>query len=75
MVVQRFERGNMFLDLNRWVTRGLDEDGFAVEDECWEAVIYKNNEIDYNDYKVIEFGSEVLARMFIEQNNWVEQVL
>lgn len=75
MVVQRFERGNMFLDLNRWVARGLDEDGFAVEDECWEAVIYKNNEIDYNDYKVIEFGNEVLARMFIEQNNWVEQVL
>ena len=75
MIVQRFEKGQKFLDLCKWTAKGIDEDGFAVYDECWEVIIYENEYTDYNEHQNIEFGSEVMARMFVSQNNWVEQVL
>lgn len=50
------------------------EDGCAVDDECWECVIWEN-EKNLNEHTTIEFGSEVLARMFISNNAWTLQVL
>jgi hypothetical protein len=75
MIVQRFERGNKFLDLCRWEAKGIDEDGVAVYDSCWECVIYENEYDDYDKHKHVEFDNEVLAKMFISTNGWKEQVL
>ena len=75
MIITRYEKGQKFLVLVRWVARGLDEDGFAVDDECWEVVIWENTTQKPDEHKTIEFGSEMMARMFIEQNDWKEQVL
>ena len=75
MIVQRFERGQKFLDLQRWVARGIDEDGCAIDDECWEVTVYENTDINPNEQKTIEFASELQARMFITMNGWKEQVL
>ena len=75
MIVQRYEKGQKFLDLQRWVARGIDEDGWAVDDECWEVTIWENGHVNPNEHKTIEFGSETLARMYVDMNGWKEQVL
>lgn len=75
MIIQRFEKGNKFLDLERYIARGLDDDGCLVEDECWDVVIYDNEYPNFNQHKTIEFANEVLAMMYIRNNQWKEQVL
>jgi hypothetical protein len=75
MIITRYEKGQKFLDLVRWYARCLDEDGCSVDDECWEVVIWENTSVKPDEHRTIEFGSEMMARMFIEQNGWKEQVL
>ena len=74
MIVARYEKGMRFLDLEKYTAKGIDEDGVAVYDECWEVIIWENGE-DANEHNVIEFGNEFMARLFIDQNGWKEQVL
>ena len=74
MIVSRYERGNKFLDLEQYHQKSVDEDGMMQTDECWECIIYEN-EADANEHTIVEFGNETLARMFIKQNDWKEQVL
>jgi hypothetical protein len=52
----------------------MDEDGFEVIDECWECRIYSKKDTPSSG-EFVEFGNELMARMFIEQNEWKEQVL
>ena len=73
-IVARYEKGMKFLDLTKSYHRGIDEDGTTYTEECWEVVIWEN-ERNLNEHKVIEFGSEMMARMFISNNDWKEQVL
>jgi hypothetical protein len=74
MITNRYEKGDKYLDLEKYTAVGMDEDGFRVEDECWECRIYsKKDTPSSGDF--IEFGNELMARMFIEQNEWKEQVL
>jgi hypothetical protein len=75
MIVERYEKGQSFLDLERHLVKSLDADGDIDYDECWECIIYKNDSSNYNEHKIVEFGSESLARMFIQMNNWTLQVL
>ena len=74
MITKRYEKGMKFLDLETYTARGIDEDGVAVYDQCWECVIYENG-ANPDEHTVVEFGNEVLAQMFIVQNGWTEQVL
>jgi hypothetical protein len=74
MIVQRYEKGMKFLDLERYQQRSVDEDGRTHIDECWACAIYENDG-DMDKHAYVEFGSEVLARMFVTQNGWKEQVL
>ena len=73
-IVTRYEKGMKFLDLIRYHMRSMDENGFYVTDECWECCIWENGS-DANEHTIVEFGSETLARMFIANNDWTEQVL
>jgi hypothetical protein len=75
MIVQRFEKGQKFLDLCKWTAKGIDEDGVAVYDECWECVIYENEPSNFNEHKTVEFDNEMMAKLFITNNLWKEQVL
>jgi hypothetical protein len=72
-IVTRYEKGMKFLDLIRYHMRSMDENGFYVTDECWECCIYENG-ADANEHDAVEFGNEFMARMFIDQNGWKEQV-
>lgn len=74
MIVQRYEKGDKFLDLERYSQRSMDEDGRMHEDECWSCSIYENT-TDYHQHAYVEFSHETMARLFIEQNGWKEQVL
>lgn len=74
MIVQRYEKGVKFLDLERYQQRSMDENGHIQVDECWACAIYENDG-DMDKHAYVEFGNEILARMFIEQNGWKEQVL
>ena len=74
MILQRYEKGVKFLDLERYQQRSMDEDGCVSTDECWECIIYENG-ANPDEHQVVEFASEALARMFITQNCWKEQVL
>lgn len=74
MIVQRYEKGQKFLDLHRWFQRELDDDGVMYEQEIWEVAIWENG-TNPDECKTIEFGNETLARMFVDQNGWKEQVL
>ncbi len=75
MIIARYEKGQRFLDLVRYVARGLDDDGCAVDEECWTCEVYSNNESDYNDHRTFEFADETSARIFVNMNDWKEQVL
>ncbi len=74
MILKRYEKGQRFLDLERYSQRSLDEDGHVIEDQCWECIIYENG-TNPDEHRVVEFGSEALAMLFINQNAWKEQVL
>ena len=65
MIVQRFEKGPKFLDLLKTKARLSDD----VE---WHVEIYED-QVDMNKHSVIRFDSEVMARMFINLNQWTEQ--
>lgn len=73
-IVQRFEKGQKFLDLIKHQAKSLDEDGCPQYDECWECCIWENED-NPQDHKIVEFASEFLARLYIQSNNWAEQVL
>ncbi len=73
MIIARYEKGRKFLDLEKYHQKSMDEDGCVVTDECWECVIYENSG-NPDEHDIVEFGSEVLARMFISQNGWKEQL-
>ena len=74
-IVTRYEKGDRFLDLCVFTQRSLDEDGRPIDDEAWEVVIWENSEVDPNEHRTIHFDSEYLARLFVSQNQYVEQVL
>lgn len=74
IIVARFEKGNKFLDLIKYQARSLDEDGVPQYDECWECVIWKNEDKP-DEHKTVEFASRELAILFVAQNEWKEQVL
>ena len=75
MIIARYEKGHKFLDLEKYHQKSMDEDGCVVTDECWACVVYPNEGTKLDDHDYIEFATEVMARMFIVQNGWKEQVL
>lgn len=74
MIIERYERGNKFLDLVRYVMRGMDDDGLPEILEKWECVIWENEDKP-DEHDLVEFASESLARLFIGGNRWKLQVL
>ena len=74
MIVRRYEKADKYLDLERHSQKSLDEDGCAIYDESWECTIYSKKSTP-SDGEFVEFGNEMMARMFITQNEWKEQVL
>lgn len=74
MIVQRYEKGIKFLDLERYSQRSMDEDDHVLIEEHWECIVYENGDNpDIHDCH--SFASETMARMFIDNNGWKEQVL
>lgn len=74
MIIKRYVRGDKILDLSRFVARGIDEDGFMVEDECFETRIYSKG-MNENEGEIKEYPSFMIAELTISANNWKEQVL
>lgn len=74
MITNRYEKGDKFLDLETYSVRYIDEDGTFITEECWECLIYPKKGVP-SDGQFVEFASETLARMFVVQNEWKEQVL
>lgn len=72
-VIKRYEKGDKYLDVERYQAKSIDEDGCAVYDECWEVTIYGRKETP-SQGQFVDFASEVLLQMFIDQNGWKEQV-
>jgi hypothetical protein len=74
VITNRYEKGDKYLDLEKYTARFMDEDGVVTEDECWECVIYPKKGVP-SEGQFVEFATEILARMFVVQNEWKEQVL
>lgn len=74
MTIRRFERGEEFLDLTHYIAKSIDEDGYAVYDEAWEVSIYSRKAVP-SEGQYLDFASEVVAMLFINENGWKEQVL
>lgn len=71
-IIQRFEKGQKFLDLCESYSKELKRDCNEIRGKFFEVILWDNGP-RLNDHTILEFESETMARMFIKMNDWKEQ--